>query len=582
LKEFVNPSEALGKLRTSTARLELLKALHKRGSIKASEMLLAELSESRNYVDLAKAANVAIQMGAKTEAIRLLIVAAKKAHEEAIRSGHWSGNATNYIDRLKKLDLDAARNLFDNFLQEHLAKADDTWRYYNAANECEAWGDSVRALRYRKLALKELLAKPYLTDDGILTAIGIMKALGWKQKARKFAGDYLDEVLSDGRAWFALDARSIPLLSNLPDRARALAEISVEAGMGTEFLNDLLLSIQTKLKKKHSVRAEIAFAEYLAELLGESGLPVQVYYAAARLHESTRDFDTARDFYSRAGCLDTKTANRIAAKKLKHLVQQFSMKTLADHLSVLKSVESLALQGAADQGEESKIRRAGSMISMDAAFSLSSGGEMLEVLSTAESVTDEHLKTSLLRTAFEDLSSRGFYREAAMLAEKIGDVQQAKDLWTKASLQFETDAAALGNRPRMLSLAMSFAEMAGDSDRHDQLLTLFIESLSHLEEKRAKHVELCEIAADEMSSGFFRANRLLCMDVIECLKEIGSNATLARLLIRVGLQDEAVFEQALVQLEKNRNYSEAAAIAKAAGDRRSEMIYSYLQNQNAR
>jgi hypothetical protein len=570
-KEVVDLSGALRKLKTYSAQLRLLRILHSKGSNKASKLLLETLEKSLNFLELAEAAEIALKIGARDKAKKLLIDATKKAMAESINTNLIYLNALEYIERLAVIDRNAAFDLLKDleyFARKIVSKAGwPVWHLYHhpLAYIAEQLGDTKLAKKYLRRALKGALSQEFLTCEEVLDVIRILKRLGAGDRAKLFAKEYINEIVQDAQvSW-----RVHPLQVN-QHRAKIL-EICVEADLGKSLLKGLLRSVKLKLKENQAFKNELWLAEHLAQLLNKA-IPKRIYLSVAKKLESQRHFSEAEEYYQKADSLDRKTAERLAVKELKQFIPCLWGNTAIDYIGFWNTTAYYNIWD--------KPSNPSRVIKPDVAYSIGLAGDVSYVIQLSRKINDYKLKKRLLARAIRGLKAHKLYEHAARIAEEINS-SEAKKLWTQASLKYEESAKSEpGKELGMLHAAIVYARLAGDSTKHFKLLVRFIESLKNNPEqdKNRDTVYFHEEAAKNVSKEFSERYGPLCMYVIEYLKEKERYIQLAKLLLRLGIRDRQVFEQALIQLEETGNYSEAARVSSELGDETLAKIYSFLQS----
>jgi len=586
-KKEIDLFEALRKLKTDRARLELIRVLHKEGSTKASVILVATLEKSQDFMNLGEAADAALKLGAVDRARDLLINAAERAIAKGLM------NALHYIKRLMVLDRNVALDLFKDFEESIRKKSLSmgyTWHcYYDPLpySAEEILGDSKLAAKYRRRALREALSEEFLTAEEILQVIALMKELGAEERAKLFAAEYIDEIIYQDRAHLRTQTRSridrFDVRTNLFDTEQhdeEILKIHVEAGLGKLLLKAFLkwASIlerarlrEVKGKKMISSEKLLSLAARLAHLIGEDGLSKRIYLRAARKFESQRRFFAAREYYEKAGRLDRKTDERLATKELRHLIPRLGTKTAIDYSDFWNTTVYLA-------SRDKTGREPLHIIEPDLAYSVGLETDTSKVVECSKKITDEKLRRRLLAKAVRCLRTQKLYNYAARVAEEMNN-SEAKALWARASVQYEDDMHAnVENQLGMLRGAMIYAKLAGDSARHSRLLAFFIERLRN---SQREDISLYKDAAHNISSEFFEAHRPLCTHVIEYLKNKEEYIQVERLLLKVEIVDRKVLEEALIQLESTRAYSEATIVAKGLGDETLAKVYSFIQNPDS-
>ena len=571
--EEINLKKALRSIRTDSARLHLLKLLDAKGSTEASKLLLSKLEKSQHFIELGDAAKIALKIGQIKKAKQLFTKAAKKAIAKSAL------NAFYYIKELLYLDKKVALNLFKEFestIQERAKAMGDTWHYYYhpLSYMADKLGEKNLATKYLKLALKKALSEIYLTPKEINDVICIMKELGEKERAKKFAREYLEERLS----LFVCERKRIKILKNYllagaaPDQLekeeykKEFLKICVEAGFGKKILNDLKKIIRLGIKENEIFTVCIKAVEDLAYLLNEE-LPRRIYLIVAKNYESKGFFSEAREYYQKAGCLDSKTDERIATKELEHLKLIILKKSPVRYINMWNTLAYFF-----EDRKKSSFIIEPTLISM-----LGYEADIQRVIELSRKLTDEKVKKRILEDIVNGLVVRKFYNYAAKVAEEL-DRSLAKRLWAKASLYFELNAKSEPNNElAMLNAALICAKMSENRLRQIRLQKILIEKLM---KSSNNNISLYEEIAKDISREFFRLHKNLCMHVIEYLKKKKRYVQLGRLLLRLGIVDRKVLEQALFQLEKAEKYSEAADVAKVLGDKESVKIYSIMGRLN--
>lgn len=555
------------RLKTESAKVGFLRLLYMHGSQSAGFQLLRLVESSSDCKNLANGSEVALRMGRVGKAKRLLI----KACEQAIvQEDH--GHLNDYLQRLIKLDHDAARPIAIRAIRAGSATLNANERYYLAAL-CRPSGETPKSIKkFRNSILQLLINSEYLRDEDILRVVEIMKLLDLRPQARLFALDYLVESLGDTHEVGTANELFMTIaLNRLSDRQKTLLRISVEAGLGRRLISRALKSARNSKADVEERNHCLLVADYLARITDTklNGIS-RIYQTLAKRYEAKGDYSQARWCYEHSTGLDEETSERLAAAEIRRLTEKLSRKTALDYESQWNQI-----------GYMGSVPKKPVLVG-SAAYDAGLFFEIMWITDLLKEVGSVHLRERLALDATRELEKVGLYSQAAILAEHLRTRNVAESLWDKAASANDME----GRRMQLSLLRSAILHLDGGSDLCYSLLVRFIESIQCAKGEDVDG-DMLSCAAEKISRKFFEMHRSQCAYLIQRLREENCYDSIIALLHRVGASDQEIssmfgahdvnaLQEVLIQLETSGSFFQAAVAAKAMNDHVLATVYSML------
>ncbi|MGA8856960.1 MAG: hypothetical protein WB643_07320, partial [Candidatus Bathyarchaeia archaeon] len=300
--------------------------------------------------------------------------------------------------------------------------------------------------------------------------------------------------------------------------------------------------------------------------------------------ERKEDFDSARRYYQLAGQLNHPRDQRLVLKEARRRLSQMGKKTTIDYLDFWNTGELMFGKG---RSGENRIT-----IDTDLAYEIGVAVDVREFVECVRSISSIHQRNRLRSAAVNKLMSAGLHMQAGEIADQLEDKRTARNVWSNLSQELELKASIdKANRFKMLRGALTLAKLCENKERYSNLLVLYIGKIvddpsptpidtrfSTDGPKMSSYVLGSDPTSylPEISKEFFEEQRSICVRLLELLKCRREYIQAAELMTLWGLKDREVFEQSLNPFESNRNFMEAACIARALEKETLAKTYSFM------